>query len=99
MLSLSLQQLYLLVFINLDYNGDGLICNDDLFTIVTLQENPLISKDVYRIFHHMSQLQQSKPHSPMIDSLADDDPLKIENLTIQKYRMWTIKAEKERKKH
>ncbi len=52
LLSLSFQEIQFLCFITMDVNSDGLICNNDLFTIATanIEDNPLINQDVYKIF-------------------------------------------------
>jgi len=44
----------------MDINSDGLICNDDLFALATiLPENPLINKDVYKIFEFANKILNS----------------------------------------
>jgi hypothetical protein len=46
----------------MDINSDGLICNNDLFTIATanIDDNPLINQDVYKIFEYASYYHNTK---------------------------------------
>lgn len=54
MVNLSHEEILLLVFLILDQNGDGLVCNHDIFLISTFsnKENPLINSDVYKIVRY-----------------------------------------------
>lgn len=98
MLSLTLQEVHFLCFITLDINSDGLICNDDLFSLATVNadQNPLIDKDVYKIFKYMSQFHNMKSdNSCIIDQLADDELSKDPAPTIQKYRLSIMRLDKQ----
>jgi hypothetical protein len=97
LLSLSLQEIHFLCFIVLDVGCDGLVCNDDLFTIATIsaEENPLVNSDIFRIFHYATQFQNPKTNSGIIDTPADDDPAKDPAVTLQKYKLFQLKSKKQ----
>ena len=56
----------------LDQNSDGLICNNDLFSLATAstKENPLINKDIYTIYQYVSQ-EQKKNNRTIIDIVSN----------------------------
>lgn len=96
LLSLSLQEIHFLCFIVLDIGCDGLVCNDDLFNIATVsaEENPLLNCDIFRIFHYISQFQNSKVNTIIMDIPNEDDPAKDPAVTLQKYKLFLLKSEK-----
>lgn len=57
----------------MDINADGLVCNDDLFNIATVsaEENQLINRDVFRIFHYISMYQNPRTNVQIIDHTSD----------------------------
>jgi hypothetical protein len=72
-----------------DGNSDGLVCNDDLFNIATVSadENPLINKDIFKIFHYVSMYQNPRTSVTIMDTPADDDPAKDPTINLQKYKL------------
>jgi hypothetical protein len=97
LLSLTLQEIHFLCFITMDINSDGLVCNDDLFNLATVssEENPLINRDVYKIFHYVSGYQNPRTNVSIIDQPADDEPAKDTAITLQKYRLTVLKTDKQ----
>jgi hypothetical protein len=80
-----------------DQNGDGLICNHDLFSLATVsqKENYLISSDVYRVISYTFNIkagqQTSRIVDPIQDAITENSVFKIENLTLKKFRFFVIK--------
>jgi hypothetical protein len=62
----------------MDQNGDGLICNNDLFNVATVStvENPLISKDIYKIYEHISGYRNRDPTITIVDTVSDEELFK-----------------------
>ena len=89
LLTLKLEEIYFICFFVLDQDSDGLISNDDLFSLVTasIKSNPLLNKDIYKIFQYIAYYQSQKNGVRVNDSLSDEDFFKTENMTLQKYRM------------
>lgn len=85
-------------FLMLDHNGDGLICNNDLFNTATVGENPLINKDIYKINQYISDQQLVKPDVNILDPVSDQEFFKPENTNLQKHRLLEHRQEKEREK-
>ncbi len=96
LLSFKLEEIYYLCFLVMDQNGDGLICGADLFAMATASsnENPLISKDIYKIYEYVAHYRQI--NAPIVDAVCDEDDFRLENSTIQKYRLFETKKEREK---
>lgn len=81
----------------MDINSDGLICNNDLFTIATanVEDNPLVNQDVYKIFEYASYYYNAKSNEVLLDHTYDDDPAKDVSINLQKYKLSVMKSEKQ----
>jgi Ca2+-binding EF-hand superfamily protein len=58
----------------LDQNGDGLICNNDLFSIATAstRENPLINKDIFKIFQYVDYFKGQAAGAGIVNDTVVD---------------------------
>ena len=91
---MKLEEIHYLCFLVLDHNCDGLICNNDLFNSATAAENPLINKDIYKIYGYVSHQRRIKPDTQVLDTISDEDYFKNENTNLQKFRLLEHRHEK-----
>ena len=75
LLSLKIDEIHYLCFLVLDQNGDGLICNTDLFSLATASspENHLINKDIFKLYEVIRANQNMRYSQSIIDSISDED--------------------------
>lgn len=62
------------------------------------QDNPLINKDIFKIFEYVTYYRNMKPSVPIMDLPSDEESFKTENTNLHRYRFLESKKEKEREK-